>query len=141
MRKIIGNVVVLLSVLAMAFALGGCSCSESASGQGFSGELIDAQNSRIVVRSADETMLFATSDATVYDMGTGHPERGSSPAAVIGSATGLSLMNPPGDGLSSLDVACYGVTSTFGETGVDPLHALIDNIEIRRKAGFSIIMR
>ena len=93
---------------------------------------------RFIIKANLDTSTF---DATVYDMGTGHPERGSSPAAVIGSATGLSLMNPPVDGLSSLDVACYGVTSTFGETGVDPFHALIDNIEIRRKAGFSIIMR
>ena len=83
----------------------------------------------------------STFDAAVYDMGTAHPEPGSAHGTQIGSVTGLSLMNPPDDGLSSLDVACYGVTSTFGETGVDPLHALIDNISVRIPPGFSIIIR
>ena len=83
----------------------------------------------------------STFDAAVYDMGTAHPELGSAHGAQIGSVTGLSLMNPPDDGLSSFDVACYGVTSTFGETGVDPLHALIDNISVRIPPGFSIIIR
>lgn len=83
----------------------------------------------------------STFDAAVYDMGTAHPEPGSAHGAQIGSVTGLSLMNPPDDGLSSLDVACYGVTSTFGETGVDPLHALIDNISVKIPPGFSIFIR
>ena len=40
-----------------------------------------------------------------------------------------------------LDVACYAVTSTFGEAGIDPLHALIDNINIERSSGFMLIIR
>ena len=82
-----------------------------------------------------------TFDAAVYDMGTAHPAPRSATGAQIGRVAGLKLMNPLGDGLSSLDVACYGVTSTFGETGVDPLHALIDNISVAKTAGFAIIIR
>lgn len=93
---------------------------------------------RFIIKANMDTSTF---DAAVYDMGTAHPEPGSAHGTQIGSVTGLSLMNPPDDGLSSLDVACYGVTSTFGETGVDPLHALIDNISVKIPPGFSIFIR
>lgn len=59
-------VVAVLAVMAMVAAL--CACSKAAASEPFEGELIDAQNDRLVVRSADETMLFATTDATVYDL-------------------------------------------------------------------------
>ena len=93
---------------------------------------------RFVIKA---NLAGGTFDAEVYDMDTAHPVPGSARGAQIGRATGLSLMNPLEDGLSSLDVAFYAVTSTFGETGVDPLHALIDNIEVKIPPGFSIILR
>ena len=93
---------------------------------------------RFIIKANMDTSTF---DTAVYDMGTAHPEPGSAHGAQIGSVTGLSLMNPPDDGLSSLDVSCYGVTSTLGETGVDPLHALIDNITVKIPPGFSIFIR
>ena len=93
---------------------------------------------RFVVKANLDAGMF---DATVYDMGTAHPTPSSQRGALIGSATGLHLMNQLEDGLSSLDVACTGVTSTFGETGDDPLHALIDNISVTKATGFSIIIR
>ena len=34
-----------------------------------------------------------------------------------------------------------GETSTFGETGVDSLHALVDNISITKVPGFAVIIR
>lgn len=83
----------------------------------------------------------ATYNVSVYDMGTTHPTPESPRGALVGSATDLHLMNPLEDGISSLDVACYAITSTFGETGIDPLHALIDNISITRPKGFSMIVR
>ena len=82
-----------------------------------------------------------TFDAAVYDMGTAHPTPESPRGALVGSMAGLSLMNPLDDGLSSLDVMCYAVTSTFGETGVDPLHALVDNIVIYRPRGLVMTLR
>ena len=82
-----------------------------------------------------------TFGAKVYDMGTDHPEMATPLGREIGSVSGLHLMNPLGDGVSSVDVGCYGVTSTFGETGNDSLHALIDNIEIRRSTGYTMIFR
>ena len=93
---------------------------------------------RFVIRANLDEGMF---DATAYDMGTAHPVPGSALGTAIGSVKGLGLMNPLEDGLSSLDVACYGVTSTFGETGVDPLHALVDNISIAKTTGSSIIIR
>ena len=80
----------------------------------------------------------ATYDVKVYDMGTTHPSPETPRGALVGEATGLNLMNPIGDGISSLDVACYAVSSTLGETGVDPLHVLIDNISIARPSGLTI---
>ena len=80
----------------------------------------------------------ATYDVKVYDMGTTHPSPETPRGALVGEATGLNLMNPIGDGISSLDVACYAVSSTLGETGVDPLHVLIDNISIARPSGLII---
>ena len=81
-----------------------------------------------------------TFDAAVYDMGTEHPTPESPRGALVGNMTGLSLMNPLGDGLSSLDVSCYAVTSTFGETGVDPLHVLVDNITVCRPEGCIVVV-
>ena len=83
----------------------------------------------------------ATYSASVYDMGTTHPTPESPHGALVGSATDLHLMNPLEDGISSLDVACYAVSSTLGETGIDPLHALIDNISITRPKGLVLIVR
>ena len=83
----------------------------------------------------------ATYSASVYDMGTTHPTPESPHGALVGSATDLHLMNPLEDGISSLDVACYAVSSTLGETGIDPLHALIDNISITCPKGLVLIMR
>ena len=82
-----------------------------------------------------------TFEANVYDMGTAHPTPTSVRGEKVGSVTGLHLMNPLDDGMSALEVSCYGVTSTFGETGVDPLHALIDNVVVQRTTGFVMQIR
>lgn len=78
---------------------------------------------------------------SVYDMGTEHPSLSSARGTLVGSATGLSLMNPAEDGISAIDIECRAVSSTLGETGNDPLHALIDNIGITRTKGFVLIVR
>ncbi len=82
----IKRIISMLTVLVMIIGL--CSCSkpapepepapeaetveetaeETASGDVFAGEMIDAQNNRLVVKGTDETMLFATTDKTDYDL-------------------------------------------------------------------------
>ena len=69
----------VLLVPVMIFAFCGCggsdkaeeasSSSDQAAASSFAGELIDAQNDRLVVRGDDETMLFATSNETEYELG------------------------------------------------------------------------
>ena len=93
---------------------------------------------RFVIKADLDERTF---DAAVYDMGTAHPTPESPHGALVGRLTGLNFMNPLDDGLSSMDVGCYGVTSTFGEIGVDPLHALVDNITIYRPSGFVMTLR
>ena len=93
---------------------------------------------RFVIKANLDDGMF---DAMVYNMGTAHPVPGSQNGTAVGGATGLHMMNPIESGLSSLSVGCYGVTSTFGETGVDSLHALVDNISITKVPGFAVIIR
>lgn len=79
---------------------------------------------------------------SVYDMGTSHPSPESTKGALVGSASGLYMMNPVADGISSLDIECRAVSSTLGETGNDPLQAQIDNIEVTRTpCGFTLIVK
>ena len=52
----------------LILTLGLSGCGSTAQEDSFEGELVDAQNSRIVVKNVEETMLFATSPATVYDL-------------------------------------------------------------------------
>ena len=69
----------VLLVPVMIFAFCGCggsdkaeeasSSSDQSAASSFAGELIDAQNDRLVVRGDDETMLFATSNETEYELG------------------------------------------------------------------------
>jgi len=81
-----------------------------------------------------------TFDVKVYDMGATHPTPETPCGTLVGSVSGLHLMNPLDDGISSLEVSCFGVTSTFGETGVDPLHALIDNITVYKPQGLIVVV-
>ena len=75
MRDHIRRIVAVMMVLVMVIGLVSCGGSkketekaeETADADTFQGELVDAQSDRIVVKGADETMLFHTSDETEYD--------------------------------------------------------------------------
>ena len=68
MKKHIRAMLALATVLIMAFTMGSCSLKADAD-EIFSGELVDAQNERLVVKSPDKTMLFVTTAKTEYDLG------------------------------------------------------------------------
>ena len=58
--------VAVMMALIMILSMSGCGVSKSEADELFSGEMVDAQNERIVVRGENETMLFATTDETEY---------------------------------------------------------------------------
>lgn len=68
MKKNLTKCFVAVLILVAAIALSGCGGSNSSSKGAFKGELIDAQNDRIVLKGADETMMFSTTDDTKYDL-------------------------------------------------------------------------
>ena len=68
MKKNLTKLIIVLFVLVTAIALAACGGSSSSSKGAFKGELIDAQNNRIVIKNADETMLFSTTDKTKYNL-------------------------------------------------------------------------
>ena len=92
---------------------------------------------RFVVRA---NLDRGTYKANVYDMGTAHPTPDSTRGALVGSVQDMSFLNAVGDGFSTMGVSCYAVSSTPGETGVDSLHALVDNVEVKTVPGGSVIL-
>lgn len=91
---------------------------------------------RFVVRA---NLDRGTYKARVYDMGTAHPTPDTPRGALVGNVTDLPFLNEVGDGLSTMGVSCYAVSSTPGETGDDPLHALVDNIEVKTVSSSMVI--
>ena len=61
----IRKIIAILAVLVMVFTLSSCG-KGAAEDETFVGELVDAQNNRLVVRNAEQTMLFVTTTGTVY---------------------------------------------------------------------------
>ena len=68
MKKTISTFIAVLTTLVMIFTMSGCGASKVEADEIFSGEMVDAQNDRIVVRGEEETMLFVTTDGTKYDL-------------------------------------------------------------------------
>ena len=68
MNKKIKTIISLLLTMTMIAGMCSCGLKEKKSADLFTGELIDAQNDRLVVRGEDETMLFETTEKTVYDL-------------------------------------------------------------------------
>ena len=70
MTKIIKTAIAVILTVVMTAGLCACSAAGSDGAQTgkYTGELIDAQNNRLVVRSADETILFVTTSSTTYDL-------------------------------------------------------------------------
>ena len=68
MKKRLKTLFAVLMALVMVFAMNGCALKAEAD-EVFSGELIDAQNNRLVVKSPEKTMLFVTAEKTVYELG------------------------------------------------------------------------
>ena len=71
MKRQFSILLALVMALSMVMAMTGCggvTKTETEADEIFAGEMIDAQNDRIVVRGNDETMLFVTSDKTKYDL-------------------------------------------------------------------------
>ena len=68
MGKWLRMLIAVLSAMVMVIAMCSCDKSKAENDQVFAGELVDAQQNRIVVMAADETILFETGDGTVYDL-------------------------------------------------------------------------
>ena len=68
MKKQISGFIAVMMTLVMTISMSGCGAYKTEADEIFSGEMVDAQNERIVVRGENETMLFATTKGTEYDL-------------------------------------------------------------------------
>ncbi len=78
MKKPVSILIAVMMILTTVTAMCGCGSNQeelsaespaaSSSAGVFDGELVDAQNSRLVISGDDETMLFETGKGTVYDL-------------------------------------------------------------------------
>ncbi len=68
MKRQINTFIAVVMALVMILSMSGCGVYKTEADEVFSGVMVDAQNERIVVRGDSETMLFATTEGTEYDL-------------------------------------------------------------------------
>ena len=85
----------------------------------------------------------ATCDARLYDMGVAHPTGGESGGTLVAAVVGIAFENAlgAGEGVSTLHIAGDGLSGGLGSLGVDPGHALVDNLKLTDVPGLSISIR
>ena len=83
-----------------------------------------------------------TCDAKLYDMGSAHPTAATRGGAIVATAEGIALENAlgAGEGVSTIHIMGNGLSGSVGSLGVDPAHALIDNIEMSEIPGSMVIV-
>lgn len=78
----------------------------------------------------------------VYDLGTAHPTVSTTVDEPIAEVSGIEPNTPLANGLSAFYLTAKQVGHTFGETGVDPLQMLVDNIVTEKvPKGLVIVVR
>ncbi len=68
MKKSLSIIIAVMMLITMIGAVIGCGPDKAEADEIFTGVLVDAQGNTIVVRGDTETMLFETTDTTVYEL-------------------------------------------------------------------------
>ena len=84
-----------------------------------------------------------TCDARLYDMGTAHPAADAVEGTLVASADGLAFEHPlaVGEGISTIHIAGEGLSGAVGSVGIDPAHALLDNLNLSGVQGLVLVFR
>ena len=84
-----------------------------------------------------------TCDVRLYDMGTAHPTAETAGGTLVATATGIAFENAlaVGEGVSTIHIAGDGLSGAVGSLGIDPAHALVDNLKLSDIPSFSISIR
>ena len=84
-----------------------------------------------------------TYDVRLYDMGTAHPTAEMAGGTLVATATGIAFENAlaVGEGVSTIHIAGDGLSGAVGSLGIDPAHALVDNLKLSDIPSFSISIR
>lgn len=87
--------------------------------------------------------VSGTYDAQLRDMGTSHPTAETKGGTVVATATGIAFENAlaAGEGVSTILIEGDGLAGEYGSLGVDPAHALIDNLRLTIPDPFVISVR
>lgn len=78
---------------------------------------------------------------SVYDKGANHPAPGTGRGVLVAESAEIAFCGEKGEGASALDLYVCGAGNTVGETGLDPMQAAVDNIEVRFIPGLIITIR
>ena len=82
-----------------------------------------------------------TYQVSVYDTGAAHPAFDGERGMLVAQSADIPFCGDKGEGASALDLYVCGAGNTVGETGLDPMQAAIDNIEVRLAFGFALMIR
>ena len=93
---------------------------------------------RFIVRIDPDAQTY---QVRVYDKGAAHPALGGDRGTLVAQSGDIKFCGEKGEGASSLDLYVCGAGNTVGETGLDPMQAAVDNIEVRLTLGFAIMVR
>ena len=77
----------------------------------------------------------------VYDKGSVHPDSGGERGTLVAQSASIPFCGGKGEGACALDLYVCGAGNTVGETGLDPMQAAVDNIEVRLALGFVLLVR
>ena len=93
--------------------------------------------------SAKVDPVAGTYGVKVYDMGVEHPTLGGGNGTLVAAAANVAFENSlaPGDGIASLSISADGIGGELGSVGLDPDHALIDNISVETLQGMTIVIQ
>ncbi len=82
-----------------------------------------------------------TYQVRVYDKGAAHPALGGDRGTLVAQSADIRFCGGKGEGACALDLYVCGAGNTVGETGLDPMQAAVDNIEVRLALGMIIEIR
>ena len=82
-----------------------------------------------------------TYQVSVYDTGAAHPAFDGERGALVAQSADIPFCGAKGEGACALDLYVCGAGNTVGETGLDPMQAVLDNIEVRLALGFVLAIR
>lgn len=115
-------------------------CKAQVGGTALDAEIDETHWYRFRIEMNPET---GTYDGKLFDMGTTHPTAETKGGTLVATATGLAFENAlaAGEGVSTIHIAGDGLSGNYGSLGVDPAHALIDNLRMTIPDPFVMVFK